>query len=252
MFITRVWSSWTRFLQIEDAVLKTENTHIPLWSKKTFKCQKTQIPVNAWCGGRSLLHVSRSDCSRRRRSASAISFSARPSLALRPSACSINGARRHAVRALGRWRVAAAARARSGGLAAALRRHLLVSELAPWRRRGCGARRRVARRRTVLLRRGLARCRGEWVASSLFATSRLGSSCAAVAAYRLGQVRGGRFEPTVWVLCTAETGLDLRALAPRHQKSGGHRLRCPSTSVSSTSKITSVSGGTRPGKPRLP
>ena len=58
--------------------------------------------------------------------------------------------------------MAAAARARSGGLVAALRRHLLVSEFAPWRRRGCGARRRVARRlarrRTVLRRRGLARC----------------------------------------------------------------------------------------------
>ena len=61
-------------------------------------------------------------------------------------------------------------------------------------------------------------CRLPKVASVLLATTRLGSSCAAVAAYRLGQVRSGRFEPTVWVLCTAETGLDLRALAPRHQK----------------------------------
>ena len=168
-------------------------------------------------------------------------------------------------RALGRWRVAAAARARSGGLAAAVRRHLLVSELAPWRRRGCGARRRAARRsRGGELSCGgaashavRARCRGEWVASSLFATSRLGSSCFAAAAYRLCIPLGPRCaaaDSSRRCGCCARPRLVLTFVHWPHgiRRRGGHRLRCPSTSVSSTSKITSVSGGTRPGKPRLP
>ena len=41
------------------------------------------------------------------------------------------------------------------------------------------------------------------------------------------KVRSGRFEPTVWVLCTTETGLDLRALAPRHQKTWRSSFEMP-------------------------
>ena len=40
-------------------------------------------------------------------------------------------------------------------------------------------------------------------------------------------MRSGRFEPTVWVLCTAETGLDLRALAPWHQKAWRSSFEMP-------------------------